>query len=52
LVKRLEFVMIGKASVGADALAVLPFDPRYMQDILPIDGGRGNSQTCRSLVQK
>jgi hypothetical protein len=52
LVKRIEFVMIEKASVGADGLAGLPFGLRYMQDILPIDGGRGNSQTCRSLVQK
>jgi hypothetical protein len=52
LVKRIEFVMIEKASVGADGLAGLPFGLRYRQDILPIDGGRGNSQTCRSLVQK
>jgi hypothetical protein len=35
-----------------DALAGLPIDLRYMQDILPVDGGRGNSQTCRLLVQK
>src|ERR1700730_2379948 len=52
LVKRIEFVMIEKASVGADALAGLPCDLRYMRDILPVDGGRGNMQTCRSLVQK
>jgi len=52
LVKRIEFVMIEKASVAADALAGPPFDLRYMQYILPIDGGHGNSQTCRSLVQK
>jgi hypothetical protein len=52
LVKRIEFVMIEKASVDADALAGLPCDLRYMRDILPVDGGRGNSQTCRSLVQK
>jgi hypothetical protein len=52
-VKRIELVMIEKASVGALTLwRGLPFDPRYMQDILPIDGGRGNSQTCRLLVQK
>jgi hypothetical protein len=53
LVKRIELVMIEKASVGALTLwRGLPFDLRYMQDILPIDGGRGNSQTCRLLVQK
>jgi hypothetical protein len=52
LVKRIEFIMIEKASVGALTLWRLPFDLRCMHDILPIDGGRGYSQTCRWLVQK
>jgi hypothetical protein len=53
LLMRIEFVMIEEASVGALTLwRGLPFDLRYIRDILPIDGGRGNSQTCLSLVQK
>jgi hypothetical protein len=36
LVKQIEFVMIERASVGADARAGLPFDLQYRQAILPI----------------
>jgi len=50
---RIEFVMIEKASVGAlTSWRDYHLNLRYMRDILPVGSGRGNSQTCRLLVQK